>query len=107
MHEAALRDQVRNRWVDEAGCHKRFAVRNLGKACVENSCHQSKCHQLVEIATDGTEMSPAAEPGSNDQAPLAHVGFYCGGEVDLVQFQVLVRRGGWTIRRELMSMLIR
>jgi hypothetical protein len=47
-------------WVDEAGCRKRFAGRNLGKACAENSCQQSKCHQLVKSAGDGTEILPAA-----------------------------------------------
>ena len=59
--------------------------------------------KLVKSAADGTEILPAAEPGSNDQAPLAQVGFYCGGEVDFVQFRIFVQRGGWKSFSELRS----
>ncbi len=93
--------------IDEAGCRKRFAGRNLGYACAENSCQQSKCHQLVKSAGDGTEILPAAAPGNNDQTPPAQIGFSCGGQIDRPQFALVLRAGGWTNLGKFRPMLTR
>jgi hypothetical protein len=86
---------------DGAGPRKCLARRSLSRVRVNNSSHQSKCHQLMKSVPNETEISPSDEPGNNDQAPPAQIGFSCGGEVDGLQFTLCLRAGGWTIRREL------
>ena len=53
---------------------------NLRSAFPENSCHQSKRHQLVKSAPDGTGILPPDEPGNNDLRPVARIGSPCSGE---------------------------
>jgi hypothetical protein len=81
---------------DEKGRRKRFAGSSLGNACAEDSCHQSKCYQLVKSAADEPEILPAAERGDNDQAPPAQIGFSCSGQLGRRQFQRSRTCSGWT-----------
>ena len=59
-----LRTRVTNRSFDATTRRKLIVSLNLGNARPENSCHQSKCHQLVKSAADGTAFFSPAELGA-------------------------------------------
>jgi hypothetical protein len=57
--------------------HNLLAEHNLRGVIPESSSHQTKCHRLIESATDETTPAEATPPGSN---PELFRPFECGGE---------------------------